>query len=215
MATKMDTKDKHPKNSGKSEREGLLVEYKTLRDEILAAQGRRLQTVSLSIGIFGVIFSIVANTLLSSNTTSPDTQLTIAVGGGIALYGIVIPSSIMTINLQRSIQRIGSYIRIFIEPNVPGLKWENRLIVFKKEAHLSRGMLGIGGIYYFLSLLPLFFPLYVLSLRLENWFYILILIPFTCWSLYLSYDMQVGASKGWKGQWQSETRQSASPSKAG
>lgn len=206
----MVNKEKLQKKVDPYERIGLLEEYKTLRAEILAAQGRRLQTVSLSIGIFGVIFSIVANTLLGSNMRMRDTQLIIAVGGSIALYGIVIPGSIMIINLQRSIQRIGSYIRVFIEPKIPGLNWENRLVTFKKKEHLSRGMLGISGIYYFLSLLPLSFPLYVLIQKATSWFLILILVPFICWSLYLSYDMQAGSSKGWKGQWQSDIEKSAS-----
>jgi hypothetical protein len=197
------------------EREGLLAEYKTLRDEILVAQGRRLQTVSLTVGIFGVIFSIVANTLLGTNTPIPDTQLAIAIGGGIALYGIVIPGLIMTANLQRSIQRIGSYIRIFIEPRIQGLNWENRLLDYKKQAHLAHGMSGIGGIYFFLSLLPLSFPLYVLSQNNSSWYWALIFVPFTCWSLCLSYDMQAAVSKGWKGQWQVDIKQSTSSQKAG
>ena len=182
---------------------------------ILAAQGRRLQTVSLTVGIFGVIFSIVANTLLSANMPTPNTQLAIAIGGGLALYGIVIPGLIMTANLQRSIQRIGSYIRVFIEPKISGLNWENRLVTFRKQAHLARGMSGIGAIYLFLSLLPLSFPLYVLSQNVSSWYLVLILVPFTCWSLYLSYDMKVAVSKEWKGQWQPDTKQSVSSQKAG
>jgi len=197
------------------ERDSLLTEYKTLRDEILTAKGRRLQTVSLTVGAFGVILSIIAGAVLGSDIPSPETRLAVAIGGSIALYGIVIPSLIMTLTLQQTIQRIGGYIRVFIEPRVLGLNWENRWYVHKSQHRLSGGLRGIGGIYYFLSLLPLLLPFYTLSQSTQNWPLILALTPFVCWSLYLSYDMHAAISKGWKWKWKSDDEKSSSTQKAG
>jgi len=197
------------------ERDGLLTEYKTLRDEIISAKGRRLQTVSLTVGAVGVILSIIAGAVLGSNIPSTEARLAVSVGGGIALYGILIPGQIMTMHLQRTIQRIGGYIRIFIEPKVPGLNWENRWNIHKSQHQLSKGLGGIGGIYYFLSLLPLLLPFYIISQGTQNWFLIFAFAPFTFWSIYLSYDTQAAISKGWKWQWEPDTKKLSSPKKAG
>ena len=159
----MPTAKKTKKNIEKDELDGLLAEYKTLRDEIISAKGRRLQTVSLTVGAVGAILSIIAGTVLGSSTQSAVTQLAISIGGGVALYGIVIPSQIMTRHLQQTIQRTGAYIRVFIEPRVPGLNWENRWNAHKSQHGLPKGLGGIGGIYYFLSILPLLLPLYIIS----------------------------------------------------
>jgi len=190
------------KNSDMEEREGLLAEYKTLRDEILSAKERRLQTVSLTVGACGAILSIIAGAVLGSNSLSTKAQLAVTIGGSIALYGIVIPSQIMTRHLQQTIHRTGGYIRVFIEPRVPGLNWENRWNVHKAQHRLSKGLSGIGGIFYFLTFLPLLLPLYIVSQSTPNWPLIFVLVPLAFWSLFLSYDMHAAISKGWKWQWE-------------
>jgi hypothetical protein len=43
------------KNLDPMERDGLIEEYKALRDEIVSAKSRRLQTISLTVEAFGVI----------------------------------------------------------------------------------------------------------------------------------------------------------------
>ncbi len=203
------------KNIDSDERDGILAEYKTLRDEIISAKGRRLQTVSLTVGAVGAILSIIAGAVLGSDIPSTETRFAVSVGGGIALYGVLIPSQIMTTHLQQTIQRIGGYIRVFIEPQVPGLNWENRWNIHKSQHRLPKGLGGIGGIYYFLSLLPLLLPLYIISLGTQNWFLIFVLAPFIFWSLYLSYDMQAAISKKWKWQWESDTKKPLPRKKAG
>jgi len=207
--------EKNSKNIDSDERDGILTEYKTLRDEIISAKGRRLQTVSLTVGAVGAILSIIAGAVLGSDIPSAETRFAVSVGGGIALYGVLIPSQIMTTHLQQTIQRIGGYIRVFIEPKVSGLNWEHRWNVHKSQHGLPKGLGGIGGIYYFLSLLPLLLPLYIISQGTQNWFLIFVLAPFIFWSLYLSYDMQAAVSKGWKWQWESDTKKVSSRKNAG
>lgn len=198
-----------------NEREGMLEEYKMLRDELLSAKARRLQTVSLTVGAVGVILSIIAGAVLGSNIPSAEVRLALSIGGSVALYGILIPSQIMIIHLQQTVQRIGNYIRVFIEPLVPGLNWESRWYIHKAQHQFPKGLQGISSIYFFLSLLPLLLPFYIISQGTQNWFLILVLAPFLLWSLYLSYDIQAAISKGWKWQWEPETKKLSSQKRAG
>jgi hypothetical protein len=199
------------------ERDGLLDEYRSLRSEIHNIQAQRLQIISLTVGAFGVILSISGSTVLGSGTVTPERRLLVAVGGAIALYSIVIPSLIMMLSAQQAVQRLGDYIRIFIEPRVPGLNWQNRWHEFKLRHQYRGGLRGTGAIYYFLSILPLLLPVYALSQHTQNWLLILILVPFTVWSIYLSYDLQAAISKGWKwAHWaDSEKSDSREPPTAG
>src|ERR1051325_7600761 len=91
------------------EREGMLIEYQLLRQEIHVAQSQRMQIFSLSVSVFGVILSISAGILLSSAQTLQAPPIIFAVGSGIALYAILIPSLMMIISVQQTIQRIGNY----------------------------------------------------------------------------------------------------------
>lgn len=190
------------KSLSEQELTGILEEYKTLRDEILNAKSRRMQIISFAIGAFGVILSLIFNTILGSNLTSLEDQLAIAVSGSIILYGIVIPSLIMTISLQQSIHRLGNYIRVFIETKVPGMSWENRWKVHKAKNQLPRGLQGLSAIYLFLSILPLLLPIYILIRNVNNYQIAIVIIPFLFWALYLCYDMGFAKSKGWRTQWE-------------
>jgi|SRR3990172_6020877 len=180
------------------EREGLLNEYRTLKSEIHNAQGQRLQIISLTVGALGVVLSVSAYAVLGSGSATPEARLLLAVGGAIVLYALIIPSLIMMLSVQQAIQRLSGYIRIYIEPRVPGLNWESRWRDFMHRHKYRGGLRGLGGIYYFLSLLPLLLPLYAASQSTQNWALIFVLVPFVGWSLYLSYDLQAAVSKSWK-----------------
>ena len=180
------------------EREGLLNEYRILRSEIQNTQGQRLQIISLTVGAFGVIISISAGVVIGSQSVTPSARLLVAIGSSIALYAILIPSLIMILSVQQAIHRLGEYIRLFIEPRVVGLNWETRWQKYKLKHKYRRGLRGMGGIYFFLSFLPLMLPAYALSQNIWNWPLVLILIPFLVWSLYLAYDLQAAFSESWK-----------------
>ena len=116
----------------------------------------------------------------------------------------------MATHLQQTIQRIGGYIRVSIEPRVPGLNWENAWELRKSQLRLPKGMGGISDIFYFLSALPFLLPLYiVISQGNENWYLVLGLVPFLLWSLWLSIDMKFGISKGWMPKWEPDARVSS------
>lgn len=179
-------------------KEGLLDEYRALKSEIHNTQGHRLQIISLTIGAFGVIISISAGSVLGSQNATTDMRLLIAIGSSIALYSILISSLIMIISVQQSIQRVGEYIRIFIEPEIAGLNWESRWYKYKAQHKYRGGLRGMGSIYFFLSFLPMLLPGYALSQSIKNWSLVLILIPFLIWSFYLTYDLNTSFSSGWK-----------------
>jgi len=176
---------------------GLLTEYNALRNEILNAQGRRMQIISFTVGAFGVILSITGNNVLGSASMEPERRLWVAIGGMIAVYAIVIAGLNMMIMTQQLIERLGGYIRIFIEPRMPGLNWECHWRDFGRHRHKG-GHKGMGGFYYLLSTLPLLLPTFALSQHKQGWPAALILIPFASRSIYLSYVLHTGKSKGWK-----------------
>ena len=180
------------------ERDGLLNEYRALKSELHNAQGQRLQIISLTVGVFGIIISVSAGSVLGSQTNTVDARLLIAIGSSIALYSILIASLIMIISVQQAIQRIGEYIRLFIEPKIPGLNWETRWHDFKRQYTYRVGLRGLGSIYFFLSFLPMLLPGYALSQNAQNWLYVLILIPFFIWSFYLTADLSGSFSSSWK-----------------
>jgi hypothetical protein len=173
---------------------GILDEYNSLKSEIFRAQQQRIQIISLTVSVIGVILSISANIVLGSDTITPDRRLLVALGGAIALYVVLIPALGMMISTQNLVRRLGSYLRIFVEPKVPGLNWESHRHNFRLHYHHKIGLQAIGRFYYFLSILPLLLPLYALSQYVQGWPTLIILIPFIGWSFFLSYDLQTGKS---------------------
>jgi len=180
---------------------GLLAEYSVLRSEMHDAQGRRMQITSFAVAAFGAILSITGNIVLGSASMEPAKRLWIAIGGAITIYAMVISSLTIMITTQRAIERLGEYIGIAIEPYVPGLKWERIRYEFEAKHPHKGGLTGPGGIYFFLSILPLLLPIYALSHYTQGWVATLILIPFFILSLYLSCDLRKHESdrlKKWK-----------------
>ena len=176
---------------------GLLAEYNALRSEMHHTQQQRMQLISLTVGAFGVILSVTGGIVLGSEAIDPARRLLVAIGGAIMSYAITIPSLIMMISTQQGVQRLGGYIRIFIEPQVPGLNWQHHWHSLKAQHQFKGGLSGMGGIYYFLSILPLLLPIYAVSQYISGWAATITLIPFITWSIYLSHNLQT-ASRGWE-----------------
>lgn len=193
----MDTNDGKNKIASEQTIEGLSAEYNSLKREIHNTQGQRMQILSLMIGAFGALLSISGGIVLGAEGLEPIRRLGIAVGGAVAIYAIIIPCLIMMITTQQTIQRLGGYIRIFIEPHVPGLSWEQHWRSYKLQRQYRGGLRGMGGIYYFLSVLALLLPLYALTEYPQGWPTTLIILPLLGWSLYLSYDLKKSVSEGW------------------
>jgi hypothetical protein len=183
----------------------MIEEYKTLRDEIISAKGRRLQTTSMTVGAMGVLLSVIASAVLDPNTFTPAIRFIAALAGGIAMYLILIPCQIMNISLQQTIQRIGDYIRTYIEPEIPGLEWETRWADHKKKHRLAHGARGISGIFLFLAFLPWLLPFFSFSYSQKALPLIAIFVFLFCVSIYLGLDMHNALSSGWKWNWTNTT----------
>lgn len=179
---------------------GILDEYQTLRSEIQNAQARRLQIISFTMGAFGIIITLAFGFVIGASSNVDvdvlERQL-IAVGSVIVLYSIEIPSLLMSIAIGQNIRRLGNYIRKYIEPVVPGLHWESIRQVLRENQGTS-GQRAMGGIFFFLSALPLLFLLYGISLDTSNWLLLFLVLPFATLAIYLSYDLQHASSKGWR-----------------
>lgn len=182
----------------KSENEltGLLEEYRALRSEIQNAQERRMQIVSLTVGAIGLMLSISASTALNTSSPVHSREYAVAIGGAIGSYAILIPSLIMLITTQQTIYRLGEYIRLYLEPSIPGMKWESTYFGFRKKHGHRLG--GLPSVYQFLGVLPMLIPAYLLIDNLNNWPLMLIPIAFWIWSLFLTFDLVWGCSKSWK-----------------
>ncbi len=211
----MDHVEKSQDATPVSDSTGFLAEYRSLQSEILSSQERRLQTITLTVGILGVILTVSGDAVMGTGTPTSEAKLVVAIGSGIAMYAILIPSLMMVTSLQQTIQRLGEYIRLFIEPCVPGLHWQQRWHDFRQQRQYPGGLRGLGELYYFLSPLPLLLPLYIVSQGAQNWFLIFILVPLIAWSLYLTYDLRAAKSKSWKWARWDDFKETPSIKKAG
>ena len=190
--------------------ESLLHEYDSLRSEILATQSHRFQIVAFTLGIIGVIMAFggtTLTTLMTTDTSQSDIPLSIdttdflhlfAVGLSLTLYAVIIPSILMARAAQRSVATIGSYLRDQLEPKAPGLNWETNLNNLKISLNIRSGLRGMGGIYFFLSFIPLLFPLYVALSTGGPWFLLFALALFSLWPLWLSWDLHTQCSRTWR-----------------
>ncbi len=175
---------------------GLLHEYDSLRSEILRAQEQRIQIISLTVGAVAAIITLGGNVVFGTAAITPGRQLLAAIGAGIGVYIILIPSLIMMIATQQSVRRIGGYIAKYIEPEVPGLHWERRWSEIR-TTHKFRGLSAQGTIYIFLAFLAWLLPAYGLTQFPEGGLLLIFLVPFLLWALYLSLDLRFALSKSW------------------
>lgn len=182
----------------------LLAEYNSLREEMLGYKNRRHMFMSFVVGAFGVILSFGTNLVVRSDLLIPSDKLGIAIGTGMILYGILIPTVIMSLKNEQALERIGKYIRTYIELHVSGLNWEHRYRNHCQQ-HYQAGVHGMGTIYLFLTILPLLLPMVGLAHNTRGWPFLFLLVPLFCWSAILSYDMYAAVSKEWKLEWAPES----------
>lgn len=189
--------------------EGLIEEYKTLREEIIKAKERRMQSTSMMVTAIGAFLTITATAVFGNNIPTPETRFLVSIGGGIAMYCVLIPCQVMITSLQQTINRIGDYIEIYLESRQRGLNYETIWHTHKKRYKLPKGLHGIGGVFFYLAFLPWLLPAYTFSI-LPDFNYcltltavIVILILLACFvtSIVISIDMRAASSKKWDWKW--------------
>lgn len=184
----------------------LLEEYKTLRDEIINEQRGRLQIISFTIGAYGVILTVLLNTIANSDVDINNLQL-IILSGLTILWAFLISSLLMIISTQRSIMRKGDYIRRFIEVNIPELRWQTTWYKSKEKGVKNRlqWARGAGVIYIFMTLLPLMFLVYAIFIFKPVSWWLFLPLPLMIVALLLSFDyLTYGLIKDWEWKWTSD-----------
>lgn len=110
--------------------EGLIEDFKGLKSEIMSIFNTR---------IWGTLayVAIVAG-ISSSNLENFGLEKEIQVVKYIFFIFIALPLLLHTANRERARIRIGNYIKEVIEPNVPGLYWENYIATWREKEKGAR-----------------------------------------------------------------------------
>lgn len=104
--------------------EGLLEEYKTLKDEI--------QSNTDWVGKAFIFTITVTATLIGYGLTHNNWSIFLCP------FLIIIPSMFFVSSKMESTTRIGSYIRVIIEPKTQGLNWQSNWLELRKEKLLPK-----------------------------------------------------------------------------
>ena len=108
---------------------GILEEYKEIRAEMLKRQESRLMIVGFTVAAIGAIIGL---TLKSQPVDGAQ---------GIGFYGlfldgfgllVLVAAQLLTIRQTQQNAIMAEYLRRFIEPVVPGIRWESRWTCYRK-----------------------------------------------------------------------------------
>ena len=100
-----------------------LEEYRTLRSEILAKQGQRVQVLAFNVAVFGAIIVATAQKAIEFSLSSPIEGALIVLSGSVGHFAVLVPSIYFTIRHSHQISNIGTYIIDFIESKDKDLNW--------------------------------------------------------------------------------------------
>jgi hypothetical protein len=105
-------------------RQEMLEEFKALRAEILVHQTHRTTVLGFTMAVCGVAGSVAGGLARESETVDDAVRLNVIASVlSLALVALVV-ALILTSGKTQSIDRLASYIRLFIEPSLPGINWE-------------------------------------------------------------------------------------------
>ncbi len=182
---------------------GLMEEYRSLRDEIMKRQEARQLTIGFT------VTAVATTTGLSLSGIAPNIEgpnLFVLALVGLAL-ALVVAALLLTIHHTQHIDLMSTYIRHFVESEIPGIRWESRWTLYRKASRskLSGGGLPMGtskplAFFYALMTLADFSVLFVTGLY-SYWYAISVLSGLALLSLSLSFDLYFRKSRGWKTRW--------------
>lgn len=176
----------------------LLEEYKGLRAEILQWQSQRIRVLSLSVTAMAGILALFGGLLLNTDINSKLNLSQLSIIGSVSLYTILIPLEVTIASSHRQIRRIAAYIRLHIEPIVPGLSYERKLLVDRDTPKPRIGMSSLGKSCVILTLIPFVLPAIQLSIVSKFDPIFLIIVPFWLIAFYIAIDLWFAFSKKWK-----------------
>lgn len=185
-----------------ADKQAFLEEYRALRDEIGRKQRGRFVILGFALSGVGTIVGVAlpAQGLQAEVLSYRSLWLLCFAIGFLAV------AQVLTIRETQGIQRIADYIRAFLEPHSDGLNYETRWhrLRSKKDASASRGcrfgMARALSLTYGLLCAAILLIGYAAGLYSEP----LTVLPvgtLGAFSLFLSVDLWVRWSSGWKVRW--------------
>ncbi|GAV24307.1 hypothetical protein ciss_02400 [Carboxydothermus islandicus] len=196
----------------------ILEEYRQLRAELHNNQIMRVQLLTYTVGAVMGIVSFVLDKILTKNDIEIGEKMEYLLLSSMIIYLIIIASLLMMRTFQQSVERIGMYIREYIEKELPGLKWETTWFNMKKD--MERNMLlkkiinfksigsrGWGPIYFILSIMPvltisfIIFKEKLLGHMFNSFYHIGLLILNSILffiSIFLTFDLEIHITKDWE-----------------
>ena len=140
--------------------DGLIEDFRALKGEMYSIFNTRL-------------WGTVTYVIFAGGIGAVQLEKCVAVKYIFIIFG-ALPLLIHTIHRERSRIRIADYIRNEIEPNVPGLNWENYLFKWRNSGSLGKKwkrtfdcllhIFSLTGIYSFIVL----FAMFLLCIEAEN-----------------------------------------------
>jgi hypothetical protein len=153
-----------------------LEEYRTLRSEILAKQGQRVQVLAFNVAAFGAIIVATAQKAIEFSLSSPIEGALIVLSGSVGHFAVLVPSIYFTIRHSQQISKIGTYIIKSIEKKEDeGLHWHTDW----RESSAPRARTALALIYAGLAIVNLalsLLALYCVGLLIPNYYVIPIIL---------------------------------------
>ncbi len=184
-------------------KDGVLEEYKSLRNEIMRRQDARLLVLGFTVTGVGTLMGL---TLGGGQIRAQEMNY---YAFGLIGFGLVMVMAalVLTIHQTQSIDPISAYIRRFIEPNLTGIRWESRWTRYR-EIHRSKicsGGLPLGAskpvsLYYGFLALGAYLISFVTGLQ-NHLLALLVLSLLTVVCLGCSGDLYLRKTRGWKINW--------------
>jgi len=172
-----------------------LEEYRTLRSEILAKQGQRVQVLAFNVAAFGAIIVATAQKAIEFSLSSPIEGALIVLSGSVGHFAVLVPSIYFTVRHSQQISKIGTYIIKSIESKDESLHWHTD---WRGQVRAPRARIALALIYAGLAIANLalsLLALYCVGLLIPNYYIIPIilglislLLASNLWPLFKYYD---------------------------
>ena len=154
-----------------------LEEYRTLRSEILAKQGQRVQVLAFNVAAFGAIIVATAQKAIEFSLSNPTEGALIVLSGSVGHFAVLVPSIYFTIRHSQQISKIGTYIIKSIEGKEGGgLHWHTD---WRRQYRAPRARTALALIYAGLTIVNLalsLLALYCVGLLIPTYYVIPIIL---------------------------------------
>lgn len=187
-----------------ADKDVLLAEYKSLRDEIMKRQDHRLLILAFTITGSGSVIGLTLGK--ATDIASPVKLLTFALISFV--LAVIIAAILLTIQITQQIDVISSYIRKFIEPQLDGMGWEIRWQSYRESKRRSSDSSGLPlgtskplAIFYSFLTIAIYSLSYAAGIN-QNiseivFLSLLAIVPLGC-----AYNLYKRKSKGWRIGWE-------------